>query len=329
MSMIEVDSLTKRFGQFTAVDSVSFQVDKGEIFGLLGPNGAGKTTTIRCLLTLIPLTDGEAKVADLDVTKKPQQVREVCGYVPQDISVEGDLTGYENLLFYAELFHVPKSVRRERIRDVIQFMELSEKVNELARNYSGGMMRRLEIGQVLVNRPRVLFLDEPSIGLDPVAKRMVWDYINRLRDEFDATILLTTHDMNEADYLCDRIAIMNGGKIAVIGSPAKLKEELGGDIITITSSSPNCRQALQQLGYQLLPRSQDNACDIVIIDGERKIPEIIDKLKIYGVGTESVSLKVGTLDDVFLKYAGKRIGDGDLNWQTTRAMRRTARRHGQ
>jgi ABC-2 type transport system ATP-binding protein len=328
MNMIEVDNLTKRFGQFTAVEAVSFQVDKGEIFGLLGPNGAGKTTTIRCLLTLIPPTAGKASIAGIDVLKKPQQVREVSGYVPQDVSVDGDLTGYENLLFYAELFHVPRSVRQERIREVIRFMELTNKANELARNYSGGMMRRLEIGQVLVNRPHVLFLDEPSIGLDPVAKRMVWDYINRLRDEFDATILLTTHDMNEADNLCDRIAIMNGGKIVVIGPPAKLKTELGGDIITITSGNSNCRQELQQLGYQLLPQSQDGACDLVVDDGERKIPEIIDKLKSRGVSTESVSLKVGTLDDVFLKYAGKRIGEGDLTWQTTRAVRRTARRHG-
>jgi ABC-2 type transport system ATP-binding protein len=328
MNMIEVEGLTKRFGQFTAVDSISFQVDKGEIFGLLGPNGAGKTTTIRCLLTLIPPTAGSAKVAGIDILKKPQQVREVSGYVPQDVSVDGDLTGYENLLFYAELFHVPGSVRKERIREVIRFMELSDKANELARNYSGGMMRRLEIGQVLVNRPRVLFLDEPSIGLDPVAKRMVWDYIDRLRSEFDATILLTTHDMNEADHLCDRIAIMNGGKIAVIGPPDRLKTELGGDVVSITSDNSGCRQALENLGYQLLPQSQDNACDLVIDDGERKIPQIIDKLKSQGVSTESVSLKVGTLDDVFLKYAGKRIGEGDLNWQKMRAVRRTARRHG-
>ncbi len=328
MNMIEVDGLTKRFGQFTAVDGISFQIDKGEIFGLLGPNGAGKTTTIRCLLTLIPMTSGSAKIAGLDVLKKPQQVREVSGYVPQDVSVDGDLTGYENMLFYAELFHVPRSVRKQRIQEVIRFMELADKANELAKNYSGGMMRRLEIGQVLVNRPRVLFLDEPSIGLDPVAKRMVWDYTFRLRDEFDATILLTTHDMNEADHLCDRIAIMNGGKIVVTGPPAKLKTELGGDIITITSDNSNCRQVLQNLGYQLLPQSEDSACDLVVDDGERKIPEIIDKLKNGGVSTASVSLKVGTLDDVFLKYAGKRIGEGDLNWQTTRAVRRTARRHG-
>jgi ABC-2 type transport system ATP-binding protein len=328
MNMIEVDGLTKRFGQFTAVNAVNFQVDKGEIFGLLGPNGAGKTTTIRCLLTLIPMTDGNAKVAGIDIQKKPQQSREVSGYVPQDVSVDGDLTGYENLLFYAKLFHVPRAARKERIAQVIKFMELSEKANELARNYSGGMMRRLEIGQVLINRPRVLFLDEPSIGLDPVAKRMVWSYVKQLRDEFDATILLTTHDMNEADQLCDRIAIMNGGKIAVIGPPEKLKGELGGDIVSITSDNQDCYKILQQLGYHLLPHSENNPCDLVVDDGERKIPEIIEKLKSQGVNTTSVSLKVGTLDDVFLKYAGQRIGEGDLTWQSTKAVRRTARRHG-
>jgi ABC-2 type transport system ATP-binding protein len=274
------------------------------------------------------MTDGKAKVAGIDVLKKPQQAREVSGYVPQDVSVDGDLTGYENLLFYAKLFHVPRAARKERIGQVIKFMELSEKANELARNYSGGMMRRLEIGQVLINRPRVLFLDEPSIGLDPVAKRMVWGYVKQLRDEFDATILLTTHDMNEADQLCDRIAIMNGGKIAVIGQPEKLKGELGGDIINITSDNPNCYKVLQQLGYTLLPHSENTVCDLVVDNGETKIPEIIEKLKSQGVNTASVSLKVGTLDDVFLKYAGKRIGEGDMTWQTTRAVRRTARRHG-
>jgi ABC-2 type transport system ATP-binding protein len=328
MYMIEVEGLTKRFGQFTAVDHVTFQVDKSEIFGLLGPNGAGKTTTIRCLLTLIPLTSGRANVAGIDVIRKPQQVRDVSGYVPQDVSVDGDLTGYENLLLYAKLFHVPRSVRQERIQEVIKFMELADQAHHLARHYSGGMMRRLEIGQVLVNQPRVLFLDEPSIGLDPVAKRMVWEYVNRLRDEFDTTILLTTHDMNEADYLCDRIAIMNGGKVAVIGSPEKLKAELGGDIVSITSASANCHQVLQNLGYQLLSRSPDNSCDLIVHNGERRIPDIIEKLRSQGISTVSVSLKTGTLDDVFLKYAGKRIGEGDLSWQNTRAVRRTARRHG-
>ena len=325
--MIEVEGLTKKFGQFTAVDNISFSVEKGEIFGLLGPNGAGKTTTIRCLLTLIPATSGKSRIAGIDISKKPQMVREVSGYVPQDVSVDGDLTGYENLLFYAKLFHISKAIRYERIREVIGFMELTEKADVLARNYSGGMMRRLEIGQVLVNRPRIIFLDEPSIGLDPVAKRMILDSVMRLRDEFDATILVTTHDMSEADHLCDRIAIMNGGKIAVIGSPTELKEELGGDIITITSNNTNCHTALHQLGYQLLPKSKNNTCDVVVDDGERKIPEIIDILKNHGIIASSVSLKVGTLDDVFLKYAGKRINESHVAWNTFRATRTTARRH--
>ena len=213
MNMIEVDGLVKRFGQFTAVNGISFQVAEGEIFGLLGPNGAGKTTTIRCLLTLIPPTGGVVRVAGLDARERPQQVREVSGYVPQDVSVDGDLTGYENLLFYAKLFHIPRAERRRRIQDVIGLIGLEDRAAELARTYSGGMMRRLEIGQVLANRPRVLFLDEPSVGLDPAAKRRVWDFVTRLRDEFGTTILITTHDMGEADHLCDRIAIMSQGGI--------------------------------------------------------------------------------------------------------------------
>ncbi len=187
---------------------------------------------------------------------------------------------------------------------------------------------RLEIGQVLVNRPRIIFLDEPSIGLDPAAKRMVWNYINQLRDELHATVLLTTHDMTEADNLCDRIAIMNTGKIAVIGTPAQLKSELGGDIVTVTSDSPRCRQVLEQLDYKLLPQSQDSACDLVVTDGQKKIPQIIDELKNQGINTKTVSLKIATLDDVFLKYSGKRINESDMTWLTTRAMRRSVRRRG-
>jgi ABC-2 type transport system ATP-binding protein len=206
-------------------------------------------------------------------------------------------------------------------------MNLSEKASELTRHYSGGMMRRLEIGQVLLNRPQVLFMDEPSIGLDPMAKRMVWDYVTQLRDKFDTTILLTTHDMNEADKLCSRIAIMNGGKIVVTGRPAELKAELGGDIITITSDNPACRTALENAGYKLLTPTQNGSYALVVDDGENKIPQILENLKNQGIHVTSVSLKAGTLDDVFLKYAGQHIGEGDLTWQNTRAVRRTARRH--
>jgi ABC-2 type transport system ATP-binding protein len=326
MDIIEVKNLTKKFGRFTAIDSVSFQVGKGEIFGLLGPNGAGKTTTIRCLLTLTKPTSGEIKVSSIDVWKHPGQVRQLCGYVPQDVSVDGDLTGYENLLLYAKLYYVPGSERKRLIREALEFMQLADWANSMVKSYSGGMMRRLEIGQVLVNQPRILFLDEPSIGLDPSAKRDIWDYVVRLRNEFDTTILLTTHDMLEADELCDRVAIMNRGRMVVIGSPEELKAGLGGDVVSLSTSGANSGPVLRQLGYQLLSQSRDGAYDLVVSNGDREIPRILEELKKQGIVTESVSLKRATLDDVFLHYSGKRINESEADWQSTRMTRRTVRR---
>jgi ABC-2 type transport system ATP-binding protein len=324
--MIEVENLTKKFGRFTAVDDISFNVGEGEIFGFLGPNGAGKTTTIRCLLTVIKPTSGKIKISGIDVSQDPQQVRQLCGYVPQEVSVDGDLTGYENLLFYAKLYYIPGAEREKRIRDALNFMGVADRANKLVKNYSGGMMRRLEIGQVLVNRPHVLFLDEPSIGLDPAAKRMIWDYVVRLREEFGTTIFLTTHDMLEADELCDRIAIMNGGKIAVIGSPQALKQKLGGDIVTVTTNNSDGAAVLGELGYRLLSQPGDGVFDLVTDNGECEIPRIVEGLKNRGIATKSVSLKQATLDDVFLKYAGKRIGETEAEWSSVRSTRRTARR---
>jgi ABC-2 type transport system ATP-binding protein len=326
MDMIEVKNLTKKFGHFAAVDGVSFQVGKGEIFGLLGPNGAGKTTTIRCLLTLIKPTSGEVKVSGIDVWKHPGQVRQLCGYVPQDVSVDGDLTGYENLLLYAKLYYVPGSERKRLIQEALEFMQLADWANSMVKSYSGGMMRRLEIGQVLVNKPRILFLDEPSIGLDPSAKRDIWDYVVRLRNDFDTTILLTTHDMLEADELCDRVAIMNRGRMVVSGSPEELKAGLGGDVVSLSTSGADSGPVLRQLGYQLLSQSRDGAYDLVVSNGDREIPRILEELKKHGIVTESVSLKRATLDDVFLHYAGKRIDETEADWQSTRMTRRTVRR---
>lgn len=328
MSMIEVSNLTKKFGHFTAVDGISFNVEKGEIFGLLGPNGAGKTTTIRSLLTLVRPTSGEMKISGIEVLRKPQDVRKICGYVPQDVSVDGELTGYENLLLYAKYYYIPAEERKKRIREALEFMEIADRANHLVKTYSGGMMRRLEIGQVIVNRPRVLFLDEPSIGLDPAAKRMIWNYVVRLRNEFDTTILLATHDMLEADELCDRIAIMNQGKIAVTGSPNELKAELGGDIVSVTASGANIAVVLTQSGYKLLSGSQDGSFDLVVSDGNIEIPRVLEKLKENGIATKSVSLKRATLDDVFLKYAGKRIGESESDWRSTKNIRRTIKKLG-
>ena len=206
---VVVEGLTKIYPRVMAVDGVSFDVDAGEIFGLLGPNGAGKTTTIRMLLTLIKPTAGTIRIFGIDGLKSPEEVRRMAGYVPQDVSVDAELSGYENILMYSKLYGVPGKERKKRIEDVLSYLGLLERADSMVSTYSGGMMRRLEIAQALVNRPRILFLDEPSIGLDPGAQKAIWGLIERLCDEFGTTIFLTTHDMNEADTLCDRIGIMD------------------------------------------------------------------------------------------------------------------------
>ena len=323
---IVVHDLVKQYPRIMAVDNVSFNVDKGEIFGLLGPNGAGKTTTIRVLLTLIKPTSGETLIYNLDTAKNSEEVRRMCGYVPQDVSADGDLTAYENVLISSKLYGMPAKERKTRIHDVLNYLELTDRANDMVNTFSGGMMRRLEIAQALVNRPRVLFLDEPSIGLDPNARRIIWGLIKKLRDEFNTTIMMTTHDMGEADILCDRIGIMNRGHLATLGKPAELKSTVGGDIITINSSNPNCSQKIKNLGYSTITNSQDGHCDLIVNNGETLIPQLLDSLKKVGVQVESVSLKKPTLDDVFLKYTGARIEEGDTFIETRRARRSFTRR---
>ncbi len=226
-SILETKSLTKRFGQLVAVDQVNMSILPGEMFGLVGPNGAGKTTVIKMLTTLLAPTFGDAWVAGYDVVGHAAQVRRVIGYVPQLLSADGSLTGYENLLIFAKLYHIPRGERETRIHDALSFMGLAEVSGRMVREYSGGMIRRLEIAESMLHRPRVLFLDEPTVGLDPVARKAVWDHIQRLRADFGTTILLTTHYMDEADELCDRVAIMHLGRIAAIGTPTELKATVG------------------------------------------------------------------------------------------------------
>jgi ABC-2 type transport system ATP-binding protein len=301
-------------------------VDKGESFGLLGPNGAGKTTTIRTLLTLIPPTSGETLIYNVNTAKNSEEVRRMCGYVPQDVSADGDLTAYENVLISAKLYGMPPKERKQRIQEVLNFLELTDREHDMVNTFSGGMMRRLEIAQALVNRPKVLFLDEPSIGLDPNARRIIWGLIKKLRDEFNTTIMMTTHDMGEADVLCDRIGIMNRGKLATLGKPAELKAAVGGDIITINSNNPNCSLKLKELGYSAITDSADGNFDLIVNNGETLIPHLLEGLKAKGVVVESVSLKKPTLDDVFLKYTGARIEEGDTFAETRRARRAFTRR---
>jgi len=225
--ILELQSLTRRFKALTAVDKVNISVKPGEMFGLVGPNGAGKTTIIKMLTTILPPTSGNALVAGHDIVKHSAQVRRVIGYVPQLLSADGALTGYENLLIFAKLYHIPRSERQNRIHDALEFMGLSEFADKMVREYSGGMIRRLEVAESMLHRPRLLFLDEPTVGLDPIARKTVWDHIQRLRSDYGTTILLTTHYMEEADELCDRVAIMHLGKIAAVGTPAELKASVG------------------------------------------------------------------------------------------------------
>ena len=225
--ILETQSLTKRFKTLTAVDDFSITIEPGEMFGLVGPNGAGKTTVIKMLTTILKPNSGNALVASYDIIRHSAQVRRVIGYVPQMLSADGSLTAYENLLIFAKLYHIPRGERESRIRDSLAFMGLAEVADKMVHDYSGGMIRRLEIAESMLHRPRVLFLDEPTVGLDPIARKAVWDHIRRLRADYGTTILLTTHYMEEADELCNRVAIMHLGKVAAIGTPAELKATVG------------------------------------------------------------------------------------------------------
>jgi ABC-2 type transport system ATP-binding protein len=224
---IECRDLRHRFDGVTALDGVSFEVRTGEVFGLLGPNGAGKTTTIRVLTTLLRADEGSAAVFGLDVTRHRMAVRRVVGYVPQQLSADAALSGYENVWLFARLYDVPRADLRRRIEEAIRLMDLETAANRLVSTYSGGMVRRLELAQALVNRPRLLILDEPTIGLDPVARASVWDRVRALRAETGMTVLLTTHYMEEADQLCERVALMHRGVVRAMGRPEALKHELG------------------------------------------------------------------------------------------------------
>ncbi len=257
--LVSVVGLTKRFKDFPAVDSISFSVRDGEMFAFLGPNGAGKTTTIKMLITLLTPTSGEGTVCGYSITRKPADVRRVIGYVPQLISVDGTLTAYENLTLMAQLYDTPRAERQTRVEQVLEFLKLKEHANALVRTFSGGMIRNLEVGQAMVHHPRVLFLDEPTTGLDPVARQNVWDRLRELRTQFGTTIFFSTHNMEEAADVADRVAIMNAGKIIAIGTVDELIQRTGkkdstledafifltGNVLRETSSFRETRRARQ------------------------------------------------------------------------------------
>jgi len=307
MSLVEVESLVRKFGGLTAVDGVSFAVEEGEIFGFLGPNGAGKTTTINMLCTLLKPTEGTARIAGHDVRTDRDAVRSVIGLIFQDQTLDDKLTGMQNLRFHAMLYGLSSDTFRSRTAELLDMVELTDKAKDNVRSYSGGMRRRLELARGLLHHPKILFLDEPTIGLDPQTRRHIWDYLLKLRDTERLTLFLTTHQMDEAEN-CDRIAVIDHGRIIALDTPAKLKAMVGGDVVTISADDPDKAAGVLRERHGLDPRKDSDGRIIVETDeGERFIPKILAGLGEVGLTVESVSLSKPTLEDVFLKLTGRTI----------------------
>lgn len=309
MDAVIAKKLVKDYGKFRAVDNISFSVKNGEIFGLLGPNGAGKTTAIKMLTTLLPVTAGEATVAGFDVRKNQNDVRKSIGIVFQDPSLDEDLTGRENLQFHAILYKIGREKRDRKIAEVLKLVELEDKADVLVRNYSGGMKRRLEIGRGLIHEPEILFLDEPTIGLDPQTRRHIWEYIKKLNESGNTTLILTTHYIEEADYLCNRVAFVDHGKIVALDTPKALKNKLGGDVISVQVSKgiEALERKLKGIGWIKTLSKHEDFIDLTVYEGEKKIPEIIMLAEKCGAAIGSVSLHKPSLEDVFIHYTGKTI----------------------
>ena len=309
---ITTQDLTKKFNGLVAVDHINFKVKSGEIFGLLGPNGAGKTTTINMLITLLKPTEGTAYVSGFDIRSEPEKIRERIGVVFQDMTVDRNLTGYENMWLHGKLYNIPEKELKRKIKELLEFVELEKWANVELRKYSGGMIRRLEIARGLLHTPEILFLDEPTLGLDPQTRAHIWDYIRRTKKEKDMTILLTTHYMDEAEKLCDKIAIIDHGKIIAIGTPEQLKKMIGGDIIYITISKENHNiksfmEAIKNDVSEKIKILNTNTLAITVENAPEKIPLIFDTAQSNGVKILEIKYSRPTLDDVFLQLTGRKL----------------------
>jgi ABC-2 type transport system ATP-binding protein len=303
--IIEVDDLRRRFGQLEAVEGVSFSVGAGEVFGFLGPNGAGKTTTINMLCTLLRPTAGSASVNDFDVVTQRIEVRRSIGLVFQQPTLDETLTAEQNLRFHAYAYGVPADVRERRIRELLSLVELWDRRKSRVRTFSGGMKRRLEIARGLLHRPRILFLDEPTLGLDPQTRRRIWEYLAELRARDGLTIFLTTHYMDEAEH-CDRIAVIDHGRIVALDAPAVLKSAVGGDLITIATADSEAAAFALRSRYDLSPTVVDGTVSFHVPAGESFLPEFV---RSFDQPMEAIGLRRPTLDDVFLHLTGREIRD--------------------
>lgn len=324
MNIVEVQDLTRVFGDFSAVDSISFNVGQGEIFGFLGPNGAGKTTTINMLCTLLKPTSGSARVNGFDIERAQASVRQSIGLIFQESSLDEQLTGSENLRFHSRMYGVNSKTFERRSRELVEMVDLAEKIDDLVEIYSGGMKRRLEIARGLLHHPQVLFLDEPTIGLDPQTRRHIWGYLNSLRDSKSVTMFMTTHYMDEAEN-CDRIAIIDHGEIVALDTPDNLKGLVGGDIITLhTSDNQLASRQLESMGGVT---SRFGPQDQLILEterGDQMVPRLVETLSngTQPVRIESVNLRRPTLEDVFIKLTGHAIREGEADVQKDRTRRR-------
>ena len=331
-NIIEAKGLTKVFnGYLTAVDHVTFEVKEGEIFGFLGPNGAGKTTTINMLITVLKPTEGTATVCGHDIIKEANMVRRKIGVVPQEYTADEDLTGYENIILCADLYGIPREISKKRAMELLELVQLTEFKDKKVETYSGGMRRRLELACGLINRPKVLFLDEPTLGLDVQTRANIWEYIKLLKKEYGMTLFMTTHYLEEADALCDRIAIIDHGKILVIGSPDELKSSLGGDIITLRiNENRDISSLIEKIENVKEVRRIKDEYRIKVKDGESTAPLIIEALRDEGIKVTRLFLSKPSLNEVYLEYTGRSMRDQEESTEDFRmrriALRRARRR---
>lgn len=300
--MINIKSLAKRYGNLVAVDNLTLDIEENEIFGLLGSNGAGKTTTIHMLATLLKPTSGTATVNGYDIVRQPAKVRESIGIVFQAPSSDDMLTGHENLYVHSLLYSVPRDIRKKRIDEVLELVGLLDRKNDRVKTYSGGMRRRLEIARGLLHKPRVMFLDEPTLGLDPASRETMWKYVRRLVEEEKVTIILTTHYMEEADMLCDRIGVIDKGKIVALDTPARLKAALGGDVIKIKTRTKGADAIASKLDFVQKAEFVDGLLVLSVIDAKRSLPILLQNIE-----AEQAEFSSPTLNDVFIHLTGRNI----------------------
>jgi ABC-2 type transport system ATP-binding protein len=327
-AIVKVEKLSKTFGNLKAVDNVSFEIKEGEIFGLLGPNGAGKTTTINMLTTLLKPTSGDAKVCGFNILKQANEVRRNVGVVPQEYTADEDMTGKNNILLCADLYGIPRSDSKPHAEELLKLVELQDAANKKVSTYSGGMRRRLELACGLINYPRLLFLDEPTLGLDVQTRTAVWKYIKTLKEEYRMTLLMTTHYLEEADSLCDRIAIIDHGHIIKIGSPEELKESVGGDVIVVVIKElePDISSDIAQIKLVKDVKKNNNTYRIKTELGEEASPQITDLIRSKGLHVTKVSLTKPTLDEAYLEFTGRNLREEEVDKLQMFRQRVTMRR---